>query len=66
MSRQSEFIDHAPDCERLMNLASDPIMKETSSSDMWIALANESSTMPADDITKKIADLEKLQQDLSQ
>jgi hypothetical protein len=33
---------------------------------MWIALANESPAMPTDDMTKKIADTEKLQRDLSQ
>jgi hypothetical protein len=30
--------------------------------DMWIALANEGAIVPADDMTKKIADIEKLQQ----
>jgi hypothetical protein len=32
---------------------------------MWIMLANESPAMPADYVTKQIADIEKLQRGLS-
>jgi hypothetical protein len=68
MPDQSEFFDRAAECERLMNVAADSIMRETFKQlrDMWIALANESATIPADDVTRKIVDIEKLQLGLSE
>jgi hypothetical protein len=68
MSTQSDLFDRAAKCERLIGLASDPDKKETLKQfrDMWIALANESAIVPADDLTKKIADIEKLELGLSQ
>jgi hypothetical protein len=50
-----------------MGVAADPTMKETFKQlrDMWVALANESATAPADDLTKKMADIKKLQIGLS-
>jgi hypothetical protein len=49
-----------------MDAASDPMIRETFKQlrDMWIALANESTTMSADHLTEKIAEIEKLQSDL--
>jgi hypothetical protein len=62
MAKQSDLFDRAADCERLMGATYDPIIRETLKQlrDMWIALANESATMPADHMTKKIAEIEKL------
>ena len=67
MTGQAHLFDRAADCERLMDATSDPDEKEAFRQlrDMWIALANESPTMPADDMNRKIADIEKLQQGLS-
>jgi hypothetical protein len=68
MTEQADLFDRAAKCERLMDVALDPDQKEALKlfRDMWIALANQSGTMTADDMTKKIADLEKLQLGLRQ
>jgi hypothetical protein len=63
VSRQSELFDRASECERLMNLASDTVKKQTFKQlrDMWIALANESTWMPEHLLTKEIAAIENIQ-----
>jgi hypothetical protein len=68
MTDQAHLFDRAAECERLMAAASDPETKEILrlARDMWIALANESAAMSDDNMTKQIANIEKLQRDLSQ
>ncbi|HWY88961.1 MAG TPA: hypothetical protein VNX28_19765, partial [Gemmataceae bacterium] len=63
MSRQPDLFDKAADCERAMNMVSDPherialkILRE-----MWISLANESVGFSECDLTKQIAAIEELQ-----
>jgi len=67
MTEQANLFDRAADCERLMEAAFDPTIKETFKQlrDMWIMLANESPAMSADYVTKQIADIERLQRGLS-
>jgi hypothetical protein len=52
MSRQSKLFDRAAECERLMNLASDPVNKETLKElrDMWTALANDATSSSAQEM----------------
>ena len=63
MSRQAELFDKAADCERAMNVASDPWQKVTFKllRDMWIALANESPSMTKPQLTNEIAAIEEIQ-----
>ena len=63
MSRQSELFDRASECERLMRLTSDPVKKQTFKQlrDMWIALANESTWMSGQALTKEITTIEEIQ-----
>jgi hypothetical protein len=63
MSEQSMLFDRAAHCERLMNLSSDPVNKETLKQlrDMWIALANESTNMSAQELAKEIISIEAIQ-----
>jgi hypothetical protein len=51
-----------------MDLASNPISKNTLMQfrEIWIGLANESANMSADDLTKNVAAIEKMQLALSQ
>jgi hypothetical protein len=48
MTDQTDLFDRAAECERMMNLASDPDEKEILKQcrDMWIALANDSPAKP--------------------
>ena len=66
MSRQSELFDRAADCERLMNLASDPekqgLLRQLR--DLWITLANESDLTSAPSLANEIAAMEKIQSSL--
>jgi hypothetical protein len=64
MSRQSKLFDRAANCERLMNLSSvnKEIFKQLR--DMWIALANESTSMSAKDLAKEINSIEAIQSGL--
>jgi hypothetical protein len=57
------LFERAADCERLMNLSSDPTKKQTFKQlrDMWIALANESTQMSKADLTKEIAAIDAIQ-----
>ena len=66
MSEQSKLFDRAGHCQRLMNLASDPVNKETLGQlrDMWIVLANESTSMSAKDLAKEINSIEAIQSGL--
>jgi hypothetical protein len=68
MSSQSELFDRAAECERLMDAASDSDKKQIYRQlhDMWMALANETAIMTADEMTEKIAEIERLQMGLSQ
>ena len=63
MSEQSKLFDRAAHCTRLMNLSSDPVNKETLKQlrDMWIALANESTSMSAQELAKQITSIEAIQ-----
>jgi len=63
MSRQSELFDRAAECERLTQEASDT-GKQTAFRmlrEMWIALANESSSMSSQMLAKEIAAIDELQ-----
>jgi hypothetical protein len=64
MSKQSELFDRAAECERLRNLETDKIKKTTFRllRDMWIVLANEIGTMPAEHLAKEIARIEEIQE----
>jgi len=64
MSRQSKLFGRAANCERLMNLSSvnKDIFKQLR--DMWIALANESTSMSAKDLAKEINSIEAIQSGL--
>jgi hypothetical protein len=68
MTEQANLFDRAADCERLMEAAFDPTIKETFKQlrDMWIMLANQSPAMSADYATEQIAGIESLQRGLSQ
>ena len=68
MTDQTNLLERAVECERLMDLASDPISKNTLMQfrEIWIGLANESANISADDLTKKVAAIEKMQLALSQ
>ena len=63
MSEQSKLFDRAAQCARLMNLSADPVNKQTLKQlrDMWIALANESTSMPAQELAKQITSIEAIQ-----
>ena len=63
MSEQSKLFDRAAHCARLMNLSSDPVNKQTLKQlrDMWIALANESTNMSAQELAKQITSIEAIQ-----
>jgi len=63
MSRQAELFDKAADCERAMNVASDPWQQVTFKllRDMWIALANESLSMSKLQLANEIAAIEEIQ-----
>ena len=66
MSEQSKLFDRAAQCARLMNLSADPVNKQTLKQlrDMWIALANESTSMSAKDLAKEINSIEAIQSGL--
>ena len=66
MSEQSKLFDRAAHCARLMNLSSDPVNKETFRQlrDMWIVLANESTSMSAQELAKEIISIEAIQSGL--
>jgi hypothetical protein len=66
MSEQSQLFDRAAQCERLMNLSSDPVNKQTLKQlrDMWIALANESTSMSVQELAKEIISIEAIQSGL--
>jgi hypothetical protein len=66
MPGQAELFRHAAECERLMDLASDPVTKRMLEKmrDLWVALANEHKRMPAGQLIQKIDDLSKMQSDL--
>jgi hypothetical protein len=68
MTKQTDLFDRTAECERLMDVASDPDRKELLKlfRDVWIVLANERATVPADRMIKQIADLERLRVGLSQ
>ena len=68
MTDQTNLLERAAECERLMDLASNPISKNTLMQfrEIWIGLANESVNMSADDLSKKVAAIEKMQLALSQ
>jgi hypothetical protein len=57
MSRQPDLFDKAADCERAMNMVSDPHEKIALKllREMWISLANESVGFSECDLTKQIA-----------
>lgn len=63
MSRQSELLDRAAECQRLMDLSSDPKKKQTFRQlrDMWIELARESTSMPAQVLAERTSLVERLQ-----
>jgi len=63
MSEQSKLFDRAAQCARLMNLSADPVNKQTLKQlrDMWIALANESRSMSAQELAKQITSIEAIQ-----
>jgi hypothetical protein len=63
MSEQSKLFDRAAQCARLMNLSADPVNKQTLKQlrDMWIALANESTSMSAQELAKQITSIEAIQ-----
>ena len=63
MSEQSKLFDRAAQCARLMNLSADPVNKQTLKQlrDMWIALANESTNMSAQELAKEIISIEAIQ-----
>jgi hypothetical protein len=63
MSRQAELFEKAADCERAMELATDPWQKITFKllRDMWIALANESLSMSKLQLANEIAAIEEIQ-----
>jgi hypothetical protein len=54
MSRQSELFRRAAECERLMNLVSDPVRAQIFKQlrDVWIGLANESVAMSTQALAK--------------
>ena len=63
MSRQSELLRRAAECERLIALASDPkkklIFKRLR--DTWIVLANHSPNLSREDMATDIAAIEEIQ-----
>jgi hypothetical protein len=62
------LFDRATECDRLMNLASDPSKKEALKKlrDMWMALANnESMSMSLPQLAQAIEELNKKQSGLS-
>jgi hypothetical protein len=63
MSEQSKLFDRVAQCARLMNLSADPVNKQTLKQlrDMWIALANESRSMSAQELAKQITSIEAIQ-----
>jgi hypothetical protein len=63
MSRESELFDRAAECNRLIELETDDVKKTALGllRQMWIALANESSSMTERELAKEIAAIEELQ-----
>jgi hypothetical protein len=63
MSTKTDLFDRAAECERLMNLATEADKKTRFRllRDMWIALANESGSMSAEELAQRIADIDKIQ-----
>jgi hypothetical protein len=61
--RQSHLFDKAAECERLLSLQADGPKKIALRllRDMWIALANESTSMPAEWLSGEIASIEEMQ-----
>ena len=66
MSEQSNLFDRAADCERLMSSSCDLVKRESLKQlrDMWIALANESASMSAQELAKEIISIEAIQSGL--
>jgi hypothetical protein len=60
MSRQLKVFDRAAVCERVMNWSSDPLRKENFKQlhDMWIGLANQSTSMSTQELVKEINSIE--------
>jgi hypothetical protein len=66
MSSQSELLDRAAACARLMNLTTDPVRKLTLEQlgEMWIALAGESASLSAQTLAAEISAIEEIQRAL--
>jgi hypothetical protein len=63
MSRQTELFERAAQCERLSQLASDPVKKAAFQQlrDTWIALANASLGLNEPSLAEEVAAIEALQ-----
>jgi hypothetical protein len=60
---QADLLKRAEDCERAFHVTSDPREKNALKilRDMWIALANESSSLTTLELAKQVAAIEELQ-----
>jgi hypothetical protein len=67
VATQSDLFRRAADCERLMNLATNPKKKKSFGllRDMWIMLAEESPNLPSDVIAEDIAAMDTIQRILA-
>jgi hypothetical protein len=63
MSSQSDLLNKAAECERLMNLETNEDKKLAFKllREMWIAVANESATLEPEELARQIASVEKIQ-----
>ena len=62
MSSQSELLDRATECARLMILTTDPVRKLTLEQlgEMWIALAGESASLSAQALAAEVFAIEEI------
>jgi hypothetical protein len=63
MSRQSELFDRAAECERWMQVTSDPDMQSVIRllRDLWIALGNECEFLSERQLVTQISTIEEIQ-----
>jgi hypothetical protein len=67
MPRQAELFNKAAECQRALELATSPEQQIALRllRDMWTALANESVSLPPDQLAKEIAAIEELESNVA-
>ena len=62
-SLPDDLLKRAVECDRLIDLEADPTIQAMLKliAEMWVALANESTSMSAEELARQIAAIEKIQ-----